>query len=56
MALPSTGVDGAQKEQTVSSVIAPQKTPEFTVTLQMNAALAAVTDSVTAMVRVSGGA
>jgi hypothetical protein len=56
MALPSGGVDSAQKASKVNSEIEPQATPEFTITLHLLGKLAAVTDSLTAVVRVSGGA
>jgi len=54
--LPSTSVDNAQAEQSASFELKAEETPEMNVKLTMDAKLEAVTDSVTAVVTVTGGA
>lgn len=55
LTLPTKGVDTAQKEQTATNSIEPQETPEFVLEMTVNGTLAAVTDSVTVLARLSGG-
>jgi len=54
--LPSTSVDNAQAEQSASFELKAEETPEMNVKLTMESKLEAVTDSVTAVVTVTGGA